>query len=189
MRFRNWVISRKSRHIDQGPRYWLLHVPAKFVQRVVNNIPSNSTHFVWHTFKIKYLIETWARFLSPAQSKLRLCLANHRAGYFSNMACDWLSIVWAYSEQETENGPRFQIASRWCTCLFFIYSLFYLFLFLYSCLSRHIDREGRLDLSGTPCCIVGGFLPQRVSNAESVSRVMKFSWFLDGFVGHQVDWY
>ena len=46
-----------------------------------------------------------ARFLSVAQSKLRLCLANHRAGYFSNLACDWLSIVWAYSEQETENGP------------------------------------------------------------------------------------
>ena len=38
-------------------------------------------------------------------SKLRLCSANHRAGYFSNLACDWLSIVWAYSGQETENGP------------------------------------------------------------------------------------
>ena len=47
-----------------------------------------------------------ARFLSLARSKLRLCSANHRAGYFSNLACDWLSIVWAYSEQETENGPR-----------------------------------------------------------------------------------
>ena len=47
----------------------------------------------------------WARFLSPARSKLRLCLANHRAGYFSNLACDWLSTVWAYSEQETENRP------------------------------------------------------------------------------------
>ena len=44
-------------------------------------------------------------FLSLAWSKLRLCSANHRAGYFSNLACDWLSIVWAYSEQETENGP------------------------------------------------------------------------------------
>ena len=49
-----------------------------------------------------------ARFLSLTRSKLRLCLANHRAGYFSNLACDWLSIVWAYSEQETENGPWFQ---------------------------------------------------------------------------------
>ena len=48
----------------------------------------------------------WACFLSLAQSsKLRLCSANHRAGYFSNLACDWLSKVWAYSEQETENGP------------------------------------------------------------------------------------
>ena len=46
-----------------------------------------------------------ARFLSLARSKLRLCLANHRAGYFSNLACDWLSIVWAYSKQGTENGP------------------------------------------------------------------------------------
>ena len=49
---------------------------------------------------------TRARFLSLARSKLRLCSANHRAGYFSNLACDWLSTVWAYSEQETENGPR-----------------------------------------------------------------------------------
>ena len=46
-----------------------------------------------------------ARFLSLTRSKLRLCSANHRAGYFSNLACDWLSIVWAYSKQETENGP------------------------------------------------------------------------------------
>ena len=44
-------------------------------------------------------------FLSLTLSKLRLSLANHRAGYVSNLACDWLSIVWAYSEQETENGP------------------------------------------------------------------------------------
>ena len=36
---------------------------------------------------------------------LRLCSVKHRAGYFSNLVCDWLSIVWAYSEQETENGP------------------------------------------------------------------------------------
>ena len=46
-----------------------------------------------------------ARFLSLTGSKLRLCSANHRTGYFSNLACDWLSIVWTYSEQETENGP------------------------------------------------------------------------------------
>ena len=49
--------------------------------------------------------QIWARFLSFAQSKLRLYSANHRAGYFSNLACDWLRIVWAYSEKETENRP------------------------------------------------------------------------------------
>ena len=56
-------------------------------------------------------IETapWAHFVSFARSKLRLCSANHRAGYFSNLARDWLSIVWAYSEQETENRPWFNI--------------------------------------------------------------------------------
>ena len=46
-----------------------------------------------------------ARFLSLAWNKLRLCSANHRPGYWSNLPCDWPSIAWAYSEQETENGP------------------------------------------------------------------------------------
>ena len=40
-----------------------------------------------------------------ALSKLRLCSANHRPGYWSNLPCDWPSTAWAYSEQETENGP------------------------------------------------------------------------------------
>ena len=48
---------------------------------------------------------TWDPFLSLARSKLGLCSANHRTDYFSNLACDWLHIVWAHSEQETENGP------------------------------------------------------------------------------------
>ena len=52
---------------------------------------------------------TRARFLCFAWSKLRLCSANHRTGYFSNLACDWLSIVWGYSEQETENGPSIEL--------------------------------------------------------------------------------
>ena len=60
------------------------------------------------------LSQIWARFLSLARSKLRLCSANHRAGYFSNLACDWLSIVWAYSEQETENGPWWARLSVTC---------------------------------------------------------------------------
>ena len=44
-------------------------------------------------------------FLSLARSKLRLCSANHRPGYWSNLPCDWPSTALAYSEQETENGP------------------------------------------------------------------------------------
>ena len=47
---------------------------------------------------------------SLVRSKLRLCSANHRTGYFSNLACDWLSIVWAYSEEETKNGAMYR---RW----------------------------------------------------------------------------
>ena len=47
----------------------------------------------------------WARFLSLARSKLRLCSANHRPGYWCNLPCDWPSTAWAYFEQETENGP------------------------------------------------------------------------------------
>ena len=45
--------------------------------------------------------------LSLTPSKLRICSANHRTGYFSNLACDWMSIVWANSEQEIENRPWF----------------------------------------------------------------------------------
>ena len=52
----------------------------------------------------EYNEQNWARFLSLAPSKLRLCSANHRTGY-CNLSCDWLSTVWAYSEQETENRP------------------------------------------------------------------------------------
>ena len=50
----------------------------------------------------------WARFLSLAWSKLRLCSVNHRPGYWSNLPCDWPRTVWAYSERETKNEP-------WCT--------------------------------------------------------------------------
>ena len=52
-----------------------------------------------------------ARFLSLARSKLRLCSANHRPGYWSNLPCDWPSTVWAYSKQETENGPRWWLGA------------------------------------------------------------------------------
>ena len=55
-------------------------------------------------------INTRACFLSLARSKLMMCSANHRAGYFSNLACDWMNIVRAYSEQETDNRPRRHLA-------------------------------------------------------------------------------
>ena len=42
---------------------------------------------------------------SLAWSELMLCSANHSAGYLINLTCDSLSIVWDYSEQDTENGP------------------------------------------------------------------------------------
>ena len=60
-----------------------------------------------------------ACFLSLARSKLRLCLANHRAGYFSDLTCDLLSLVWAYPERETENGP-------WCPRVILTSMAFYL---------------------------------------------------------------
>ena len=37
-----------------------------------------------------------ACFLFLAWSKPRLCSANHRAGYWSNLPCDWPSTAWAY---------------------------------------------------------------------------------------------
>ena len=47
-----------------------------------------------------------ACFLSLPWSKHRLCSANHRPGYWSNLPCDWPSTAWAYSEPDAENGPR-----------------------------------------------------------------------------------
>ena len=52
---------------------------------------------------------TRARFLSLAPSKLRLRSANHRPGYWNNLSCNWPSTAWAYSEQETENGPWYPL--------------------------------------------------------------------------------
>ena len=51
---------------------------------------------VWCASAVIMLANIWAHFLSLARSMLRLWSVNHRAGYFSNLACDWLSIVWAY---------------------------------------------------------------------------------------------
>ena len=71
--------------------------------------PIPRTHFRW---LLSIFLSTYSQnttnnldpFSISCSSYPRLCSANHRAGYFSNLACDWLSIVWAYSEQEAENG-------------------------------------------------------------------------------------
>ena len=84
-------------------------------QKMGPGLGSKLNKFLWLTMlwwqmsvkqrahKIKH--NSWAHFVSLAQSKLRLCSANHRPGYWSNLSCDWPSTAWAYSEQETENGP------------------------------------------------------------------------------------
>ena len=77
--------------------------------------------------------KTRARFLSLAPSKLRLCSANHRPGYWCNLACDWQSTAWAYSEQETENGPRWLVLC-FCVCVsvyFVNFPLFFFFTFFF----------------------------------------------------------
>ena len=77
----------------------------------IDNGASKESSGTSRSFDTHWLMfESWARFLSLARSKHRLCSANHRAGYFSNLACDWLSIVWAYSQQETGNGSWFVTA-------------------------------------------------------------------------------
>ena len=49
------------------------------------------------TLEIGQHLIVWARFVSLAPIKLRLCSANHRPGYWSNLTCDWPSTAWAYS--------------------------------------------------------------------------------------------
>ena len=66
------------------------------------NLPETNNQFT----VTNIAVTTWVPFLSLAQIKARLCSANHRPGYWSNLPCDWLSTAWAYSEQETGNGPN-----------------------------------------------------------------------------------
>ena len=82
-------------------------------------LPSMSLHMSRHVMVLSWVIffnvspltsDIRDRFSSLIRGKLRLCTANHRAGYFSNLTCDRLSIVWAYSEQDTENGTRYGFA-------------------------------------------------------------------------------
>ena len=73
-----------------------------------------SPQWLCYSYTGKMLSLHWIISLGPfsvswseqAQSKLRLCSANHRPGYWSNLPCDWLNTAWAYSKQGTGNGPR-----------------------------------------------------------------------------------
>ena len=49
--------------------------------------------------------EIWPCFLSLAQSKAQAVLGQSQGRLLQCLACDWWSIAWAYSENETENGP------------------------------------------------------------------------------------
>ena len=86
--------------VKQGP------VPVRNVCLIYVIAAQYDALLCWPSHVIYLSLFIRAHFLCLAGSQLRLCSANHRAGYFSNLACDWMSIVWAYSEQETENGPR-----------------------------------------------------------------------------------
>ena len=73
-----------------------LHITVPFV---------NGIRFPWQrASNVDSSSMTWRHLI--IRSKLRLCSANHRPGYWSNLPCDWPSTAWAYFEQETENGPR-----------------------------------------------------------------------------------
>ena len=63
-----------------------------------NNPSTNYFYLFTICFPMSYTMTSRVRFLSLPRSKLRLCSANHRAGYFSNLVSDWLGIIWAYSE-------------------------------------------------------------------------------------------
>ena len=72
--------------------------------RFLNTSVKWAETILWdNVFSVCYIIRV--RFLCLVRSKLRLCSANNRADYFSNLARDLLSIFWTYSEQETENWP------------------------------------------------------------------------------------
>ena len=73
-------------------------------------------HFIW-SWGVEPVDQAFSRacFLSLGQSKLRLCSANHRAGYFSNLACDCLSLLRARDRKRGQLGDPWKF---WTGCLF-----------------------------------------------------------------------
>ena len=55
----------------------------------ISQYPESDEHCVHFQSNIRM------RFLPLARGKLILCLANHRAGYWSNLPCKWLSTAYA----------------------------------------------------------------------------------------------
>ena len=106
-----WMLDRQMRCQDLTTRQGTRIVP-----EASTRVTWPWWHTTWHCLQSSHC---WGKTLDQGPfsvlSKLRLCSANYRAGYFSNLSCDWQSIVWAYSEQETENGPRFWTPQRHLT--------------------------------------------------------------------------
>ena len=84
----------------------------------------NDVQFAWektHEMTIYHPgISPWwawirARFLSLARRKLRLCSANHRPGYWSNLPCDWpehsLSLL---RTRDKKTGPGIWAETAMC---------------------------------------------------------------------------
>ena len=101
---------------------------ATMILPVLNQNYSVPIHQGLTDWDLNEMIETWARFLCLALSKLRLCSANHR----SNLPCDWLSTAWAYSKQDTENGPWTKVSDKFE----FLYN------FTDNCPSALVDERG-----------------------------------------------
>ena len=90
-----WLISvlKRGPGITVNPYCWgNVWVVMSLLQQSIEHVTA-ACHQCYSSPLSFQHIHIRARFLSLARSKLRLCSANHRAGYFSNLACDWLSIV------------------------------------------------------------------------------------------------
>ena len=76
---------------------WCLCLPGN-VDLGINRPCNRSVHLSVHPsdpaiwiLVFMYVCPSWATFLSLAWSELRLCSANHRPGYWSNLPWNWLS--------------------------------------------------------------------------------------------------
>ena len=94
----HWLTDQSSDHQVSG----YLTFKVLIVQELLTVTNHSSHQLTWHYFPTIIVL----RYPCPGPV-FCLCSTNHRPVYWSNLPCDWLSTAWAYSEQETENGP-------WC---------------------------------------------------------------------------